>query len=471
MLKESKQQKLRLGVGRVDITPKVGVQLAGHIGVKRPMNEVHDRIYATATIFDDGTTRLCLIAANLLASTNFWSDKLRKQAGDILGIPPEQLMFHVPQNHATPSLGHHFTFENESSPHMDKWPWLLGGDEEYNPWCVEQICKAVQLALGDLTPVTLEAGRGFDGRVAFNRRFILRDGTAVSRIGKCTHDKILACEGPIDPEVSVWRFADAAGKAKALFLHHSCHPCHGFGQRYVIAGWTGQWETDMMTATDDKLTAITLNGCCGNLLHVDYLLPDPMNDYHPQNDYQKMSSILTETARQTLENGMNTVTNLPLKSITRTLHIPWRMLTDEELAEAEEKLKKFPEPEWISDDKSRVSWDWVYAVGRIDLAAMQRKYRYAPYEIQIFRIGDAAIVGLKGEPFVEGQLEIKKRSPAPFTTVAHFCNGYAGYLPTLKAFEGGGYETRTGKQSKHCKEALEMVTQTTIAMLYELFSE
>jgi hypothetical protein len=428
------------------------------------MNEVYDRIFATAAVLDDGQTRLCLIAANLLSSTNVWSDRLRERVAGLTSIPKENVMFHVHQNHATPSLGHLFTFENESSPYMDKWPWLLGGDDEYHPWCVDQICEAVESAAANLAPVSFEAGRGIDGRVAFNRRFILRDGTAVTH-AQAERSQILACEGPKDPEVGVWRFRDKDGRPSVLFLHHSCHPCHGFPNRYVIADWTGQWETDMMNAAENDLTALTLNGCCGNLHHTDHLSP------HPMSDYRKMSAMLAETACTTMEQDMHPVTATPLNSLSRTLHIPWRMLTAGEIAEAEAKLDAFPEPEWIDEEKTRVAWDWIYAVGRLDLARMQKKHRYTPYEVQVFRVGDAAIVGLKGEPFVEAQLEIKQKSPAPHTTVVHFCNGYAGYLPTKKAFAGGGYETRTGAGSKHCEDALEIVTAAAISMLHELFAE
>jgi hypothetical protein len=452
---------LQIGVARIDITPEEGTQLAGNIGHRRPMEEVRDRIYATATVLDDGTTRLCLLAANLLSSTTHWSDILRARVGELLGIPAEQVMFHVHQNHATPSLGHLFTFEKESSEPMDAWPWLLGGDEAYHPWCVDQLCTAAEQALADLSPVTLEAGRGMDGRVAFNRRFLLRDGSAITH-AQCDRDQILACEGPMDPEVGVWRFLDGEGKTKAMTLHHSCHPCHGFPGRYVIADWTGQWEVEMMEGGEAQ-TALTLNGCCGNLHHCDHLSPAPMHDY------RRMAEMLAETTRKTLESDMHGLDAVPLKSPSRTLQIPWRHLTEEETAEAQAKLDAFPEPEW-EEEGEKVAWDWVYAVGRLDLAKMQRAYAFKPYEIQVFRIGDAAIVGLKGEPFVEAQLEIKLKSPAPYTTVAHFCNGYAGYLPTRKAFEGGGYETRTGSGSHHCEEALEMVTSASIQMLNELFA-
>jgi len=94
----------------------------------------------------------------------------------------------------------------------------------------------------------------------------------------------------------------------------------------------------------------------------------------------------------------------------------------------------------------------------------EQKTRF-PYEIQVFRIGDLSLVALMGEPFVEGQLEIKQKAPTRHTLVAHFCNGYAGYVPTRRAFAGGGYETRTGAGSKLPEDALERITSKAIQLL------
>jgi len=74
-----------------------------------------------------------------------------------------------------------------------------------------------------------------------------------------------------------------------------------------------------------------------------------------------------------------------------------------------------------------------------------------------------------GEPFVEAQLRIKLESPAPYTFVAHFCNGYVGYVPTLDAFSRGGYETRTANWSKLQPEALETIVNSAIELLEKLF--
>jgi hypothetical protein len=63
-------------------------------------------------------------------------------------------------------------------------------------------------------------------------------------------------------------------------------------------------------------------------------------------------------------------------------------------------------------------------------------------EVQVFRLSDdVALVGLPGEIFVELGLAIKKASPFAVTLVVELCNDAPGYVPTLKAFKEGSYET------------------------------
>ena len=63
-------------------------------------------------------------------------------------------------------------------------------------------------------------------------------------------------------------------------------------------------------------------------------------------------------------------------------------------------------------------------------------------EVQVFRVADdVAIVGLPGEVFVELGMAIKRASPFKHTIVIELCNDAPGYVPTLKAFGEGSYET------------------------------
>jgi len=56
-------------------------------------------------------------------------------------------------------------------------------------------------------------------------------------------------------------------------------------------------------------------------------------------------------------------------------------------------------------------------------------------------MGNIAIVGLPGEPFVEGQLELKKNSAANFLMVAHCASQYVGYIAPKAAYAHDSHET------------------------------
>ena len=99
----------------------------------------------------------------------------------------------------------------------------------------------------------------------------------------------------------------------------------------------------------------------------------------------------------------------------------------------------------------------MYAMTRLNLHAHQQRVPEFDYEFEVLRIGDIALVAVPGEPFVEGQLAIKLRSPTYPTYVVHHCHSYVGYVPTKEAFARGGYETRTGSGSKLIPEALDMI--------------
>jgi hypothetical protein len=105
----------------------------------------------------------------------------------------------------------------------------------------------------------------------------------------------------------------------------------------------------------------------------------------------------------------------------------------------------------------------------MDLRAFRAEQPYYDYEIQVFRLGNTALVAWVGKPFVEAQLHLKLHSPAAFTMVAHMPNGYVGYIPTPEALQRGGYETWTSNWSKFQPEALEQIGDAAIELVNGLF--
>ena len=455
-----KKGKLLAGAGRADITPELGIQLAGDIGTLRPAEEIRERLYVNVLVLKSGKTTFCFLSLDLLSTTTEWADAIRLRAARKFGLDPKAIVVHVTQNHASPSIGHLF-MSDRTTLFPPEYPWIKGGDDRYNEPAVAKCLEAIDAALQNLRPATIRVGRGVDGRVAFNRRFVLRDGTAQTHPPKCD-PSILYSEGPADPEVGVMTLTDTGGHVISGFLHHTCHPCHGYPHRYVIGDWPGVWAETMRKVWGDASVPLVINGCCGNIHHCNHLNPgsDP--------DHRQMAQMLGETSA-TAMGHMEPLVSDCLAMERSVLRLPMRKLTQKEVAAAQAILRKYPEPKWLDAEKKSVDWDWVYAVGILDLKRLQDRTSYQDYEIQVFRIGDMALVALRGEPFVEAQLAIKQASPAPYTFVAHFCNGYAGYIPTEEAFARGGYETRTCNGSKFKPDALKAITNRAIRLLKKLF--
>ncbi len=474
--------RLFAGAAAADITPGKGIQLAGDIGSYRPVETIHDPLFARALVLQSGGRKVCWVTLDVLAMSRGWADRMRARIAGRYGFDVGAVLVHVLQNHAAPSVGHCFVWDQDDlNLFPPEHPWLLGGDDRYNPVALEGVMQAVGKALAGLQPVRVQAGRGLDGRVAFNRRFIMRDGT-----GRChpanRDPNILQAEGPVDPEVGVMLFHAQNGKTMAAVLHHSCHPCHWLDGRSVGAGWPGAWCNGVRRLLGKSCVPLVFNGFCGNIHPCNHL--DPAFKEDP--DGSEFGRKLTETVAWVLNTPTFTPWAFPPRSkpVTRPvltainkpgldwrcrhLQIPMRRPADQELKEARRLLKKHPRPIWRKNRELAVEWDWVYAAMCLDLMGHYRQNPNFDFIVQAFRLGEAAILAVHGEPFVEEQLRLKRESPFRYTWMAHMSNGYVGYIPTAQALARGGYETDTSNGSKLVPAALKTIGDAALKMLQAL---
>ena len=452
---------LRAGAAQSDITCAFGTQIAGDIGRRRPAEIVREPLRAGALVLESGKEKLCIVSLDVAVVAKSYGDSIRKRASKILGTSPEAIMIHAVQNHAAPSIGHYMI--SEESPYiMPNCKWLCGGDDAYAQFAVERILEAISIADKEKDPVEIGTAKGLESRVAFNRRFVMTGGKV--RTHPVPGDpEILYCEGPIDPEVGVMCFVTESLRMPAVLLHFTCHPTHGYPLRYITHGWPGAWRQETKPITGPGCVSLVLNGCCGNVHHA-----NPLNPDH-RDDYRIMGKLLAETAGEALKR-VSFSQNKAIAWKTRSVKIPIREISQSDLAAAQKLLKKHREPMWRDKEKTAVEWDWVYAVATMDLYEEKKKNQCVNFEVQVFRIGDNAVIGVNGEPFVELQLRVKEKSPAKRTFFAHYSNGFvSGYVPTKEAFARGGYETRTANWSKLAPDALDMIQETALELLEELF--
>jgi neutral ceramidase len=470
------------GAAETDITPAMGIQIAGGVSERRPVEEIRDRLYAKALVLKLGDNMCCIVSAELCGIDNPWEKLIRQKAAKRTGISPDAILLHALQIHAAPEIGACLVFDTYKGLPEELW-WVRGDDPRYNNLAVDSIVEVIVRAASRLEPVTISAGRDVESRVAFNRRFIMRKGEAstetrtmtssTSKMGLggtvVTHPsweqrtQILQTEGPIDPEVGIVLFTASDGRNIAALLHHTCHPVNGYPENYISSDWPGAWANSMKKVLGKECIPLVLNGCCGNIHHHNHL------DNTWKEDPATLAARLMESSGRAMK-SMHLQTMPKLTFRFSILTIPMRILSEEKVQAAKKLLKEHPEPMWISETHTRIDWDWAYTHSTLSLFEEYNKRPYFDCPIQVVRITEnLAIVALPGEPFVEAQLHIKQESPFFYTLVSHESNGdQPGYIPTAEALQRGGYETQTARWSMLCPEALDMIAARAIELLNDL---
>ncbi len=422
---------LRAGVGEADITPALGTQIAGDVDRIRPAEEIRAPLLTQALVAEAGGRKLCFVSVDALGITREHGDRLRREIAAAIGTTPEAVAIHGKQSHSAPMVGNHGVSE-ESGLVPPDMSWIRGGDPRYVEPFIAGVHEAVRRANDSLQPVRIKAGRGMEGRVAFNRRFVMRNGKVKTHPPICSPD-ILHVEGPIDPEVGVALLVNEVDEPVAVLLHFTCHPVHGYPQRWVSPDWPGAWVEGVRQLLGGQAIPMVINGACGNVHHVNHL--NPRNG--ETDTIEIMGQRLTETTAAVLKR-LTPLASDSLAWSSRVLQMPWRPVAPEVVAAARDLLARNPRP--VPNAQGAIGWEWVFAAGRLDIEAQKARSPFCEVEVQVFRLGELCIVCWPGEPFVEGQLEVKRTSPCPHTFVAHWCNAATSYMPTRRAYEAGGFE-------------------------------
>ncbi|RZM26852.1 MAG: hypothetical protein EOO88_15485 [Pedobacter sp.] len=111
---------------------------------------------------------------------------------------------------------------------------------------------------------------------------------------------------------------------------------------------------------------------------------------------------------------------------------------------------------------------FVHKVIKFDIRLHEEDFSNHTAYINILSLGHLALVFLPGEIFVETGLAIEAASPFEKTIIVGFSESSIGYVPSLKIFSEGGYETGPGKWSFLQQEAEGMLITEVSEMLHEL---
>ena len=437
---------LSAGVAAVDITPPIGYRMSGYFS-ERLSTGVSNPLHAKALVVGQGDRRAAVVCCDVIGISLDVSARARKQAAAKTGIPAEAILLCATHSHTGPlyagALRKHYHDLAVARHGRDPCEKV-----DYAAHLVGRIVEAVAKADAAARPVRIEAGTARQLGLSFNRRFHMKTGPVRFNPG-VGNPNIVRPAGPIDTDVGIVLFRDAAKDAKPLAA--LVHLDTVGGTKYA-ADYPYYLEQSLRKAWGDDFVLLFGTGACGDINHIDVTRRERL----------KTQQIGTTLGRTVLAAAKSLKPAQPPALAVRSeiVRAPLQQYTAARHAQARSDMQRVDAPKMPF--LKRVE---AYKI----LALAMRGGERIPLEVQVFRLSkDVAVVGLPGEVFVELGLAIKRASPFATTLVIELCQDAPGYLPTKKAFAEGSYET---VNSRIQPGGAEMLVQAATRLLKALAHE
>lgn len=447
---------IRVGVASVDFTPEPGLPLMGNFRDDYAARGVHDPLRAKAVVFaDEQGAKGALLAVDICMLDRQNVAFMREVIDSTCDVPSDSVLIHATHTHSAPAASGKIGLEEEVAPHHVAIESFL-----------RTAASAVAEANRVLADTMLEVGHATEDRLCFNRRLRRRDGTTQMNWEALQPDfepeEIMGAWGPVDPEMICLTLQREQEPIAAL-VNYGLHPAILAGDNWLYsADFPGYLAEAMSRTLGDGFTCLFLNGCCGDVNHVDYRDQPQGRGYQMT---QRVGYMLGAAAHQAI-NSSEPVRMDSLR-VSRELVALDRLKID---ASDRNWCEEVLEEARIHPPQGQVDGvpDVYYAKLRL---RMWEEQDYPDHvEVMVIRIGDVAVVGLPGEAFCQLGLDIKGRSPARHTLVVELANDAIGYLPTLESFDQGGYETTSGSTFYEPGSA-ERIVESALTQLEKLFSK
>jgi hypothetical protein len=446
---------LRIGLATVDYTPPPGLPLMGNFRDDYAARGVHDPLLAKALVVEDaGGARAALLAVDICMLDRQNVAHLRQAVAAGSGVPPENVLVHATHTHSAAAPNARFLFGLDFEPFRAAMQSALS-----------VAASAVAAAERDLAEDRLGIGYAQEERLVFNRRLRRRDGSTQMNwealLPGFNPHEIEGTWGVVDPRVACLTI-ERQGRVVGAVVNYGLHPAILAGDNWLYsADYPGYLAEALARTQGEDFTTLFLNGCCGNVNHVDYRDPLQGRGFGMT---QRVGYVLAAAVAQAIR-GRQPIAADRLAVSSRRVELTRLAISDQDrqrcLAMMEEARRQPLRGQVDGLPEAH------YAGLRLEMYDRQRSPD--PVEVQALRIGDVALVGLPGEVFCEIGLDIRRRSPAGHTLAAGLSNDAIGYLPTRESFAQGGYEPTVGS-TFYQPGAAEQLADAAVAQIQQLFS-
>jgi len=370
---------LKVGLAVVDITPAGSVYMRGFSGRdKKPSEGTYKEITASCIVFDNGETRAAIVGVNVCRLPKSYFDRLR-EIGETFGIPPHHLLINVSHTHCGPNV-----HTKRNAEYIEKI---------FEP----RVLSLIETAVADLQAAKLDYTVG-SCTIAINRRQLDAEGKVVAFAPEPRK--------PIDTDVPILRALTPEGKVRAVLFGYAAHPTTMGG--YLIGPDYPGFAKDWIAAAYPECLPIFLQGCGGDIKTRYTKIKQPIGN--PTKAEGRFGHVLLEPVEIVAEIG-----HALGRAVVTATCVP-------------------PEP--LGTYLGGI-FDDLYLPDRKDPHTT-----FHPNAVQVLRIGDVYIIGMRSEICVDIGLRIKRE----LAGLKVWANGYGhwggGYLTDAQGCEEGGYEAK-----------------------------
>lgn len=436
-------KNLQAGAAIINVTPEKPMFLHGYPHVERTSEGIHDPLYASALVIDNGKIQIGFCAVDVVFISREIVADVRSRVHEHTGIQEQNLMISASHTHSGP-----VTFS----------------DVFYDPAVPKADPEYISYLTNKLVDVYLKA---YQNKRASRIAITTADGTGVGGNRRSKTDAI-------DSEVPIVVLKDAdTDKIFAMSTIYCMHPTvlHE-DSKFYSADFPGYTREYIINEFGEDVILLYHTGPSGNQS------PRHFVKSHTFGEAKRLGFMLGERIVESVRQVRNEVFKdwVTLAAQQSKQMLPKKKFMSIEEAESKvifvkNKLKQMQRENANSSEIRTVECDWFGAEENKQLAKMavtgdlEKVYQSVlPAEINVITIDNNGFVFLPGEMFVEYSMMIKSSLPDK-TFIASLSNGVlAGYLVTEEAEEEGGYEA---SNSIFPAKAGEVIVEKVITMLTE----
>jgi neutral ceramidase len=432
---------IKLETARIDITPTEPVDLAGFIARTQPMVGIHDPLYASALVIEQGENKFVYIVCDLLNLSRPGVAYLREQIHEKTGIPAKNIMISCTHTHSGPIATFLPPAKKGENAINNRRKNLGTLNQKYTQELTHNLSELVAAAMTpqNITEIDhIEYSQGTIEGLNIDRR--AESGK------KGSHGPLVTHTAETDTSLQIVTFISKQNKIKAVLVNFACHAVvRDFTNREVTSDFPGvvvkALEKQLRDAqlAESGLQVYYINGACGNL--------NPIIMGGSWEEVDKFGKTIADKAYNLISSpNQSTPDAIGLTSIqcdSKMIGLPLRPLPKDEVVT---QLEQFRIDKTKIKDTNSVDYKVIEAFIQwgeetTQLIESGTVPTETPMEVYVLDFGGVRIVGLSGEIFSRIGKNIKSRLPG-HTLIAGYTNGSSGYIPTAEALIEGGYETQ-----------------------------